>query len=145
MSVDEVRVALFQMHHSKALGPDDMSPMFFQRLWSIISNDVIIAIQSLFHFGKVLKQINYTYVSLIPKVKAPKDVTQFRPTSLYNVIFKIASKVMANCLKFILTSTISPAQCAFVLERLISANLLLVSQISNFSSKRQHGKKSFLS
>ncbi|KAM1421065.1 hypothetical protein ACFX2I_003370 [Malus domestica] len=107
--------------------------------------DVIIAIQSLFHSGKVLKRINYTHVSRIPKVKAPKNVTQFRPTSLCNVIFKIASKVMPNRLKFILTIIILPAQCPFVLGRLISANSLLVYHISNFFSKRQRGEKSFLS
>ena len=30
-SPDEVRTALFQMHPSKALGPDGMSPFFFQK------------------------------------------------------------------------------------------------------------------
>lgn len=115
MSMEVVRVALFQMYHSKAPRLDDMSLMFFQRFWSIVSIDVIIAIQSFFHSGKVLKRINYTHVFLIPKVKAPKDVTQFRPTSLCNVIFKIASKVMANFLSSsLLVSSHLPNVCLFL-------------------------------
>lgn len=82
--------------------------------WSIVGMDVTVAIQSLFHSGRVLKHIYYTHVALIPKVKTPNDVSQFHPISLCNVIFKIASKVMANRLKFILTCIISPAQSVFV-------------------------------
>ncbi|KAB2635784.1 hypothetical protein D8674_026318 [Pyrus ussuriensis x Pyrus communis] len=145
VSGDEVRVALFQMHPSKALGQDGMSLFFIQRFWSIVGVDVIVAIQSLFYSVRVLKQINYTHIALIPKVKAPKDVAQFRPISFCNVLSKIASKVMANRLKFILTRITSLAQSAFVLGRLISDNSLLASMISNFLSKKRRGKKRFLS
>ena len=33
---DEVRTALFQMHPSKAPGPDGMSPFFFKKYWHIV-------------------------------------------------------------------------------------------------------------
>lgn len=72
------------------------------------------AIQSLFHSSNVLKHINHTYVALILKVKTLNDVSQFRPISLCNVHFKIASKVMANRLKFILICIISLAQSVFI-------------------------------
>lgn len=65
-------------------------------------------------------------------VNVHKDVTQFRPISLCNVVYKIVSKVMANRLKLILTQIISLAQSAFVFSRHISDNSLLVSEISNF-------------
>ena len=43
---DEVWRALFQMHPSKASGPDGMSLFFFQNFWSIVGHDVTRAILS---------------------------------------------------------------------------------------------------
>jgi hypothetical protein len=37
---------------------------------------------------------NKTYVVLIPKVANPKELGQFRPISLSNVIYKIASRFL---------------------------------------------------
>jgi hypothetical protein len=51
--------------------------------------------------------INRTFIVMIPKVASPKEMGQFRPLSLCNVIYKIASKVVANRLKLIFPEIIS--------------------------------------
>ena len=61
--------------------------------------DVIQAVLSSLNSGSILKSINHTFITLIPKVQNPERVTKFRPISLYNVIYKIVSKVITNCLK----------------------------------------------
>ncbi|BFG25212.1 hypothetical protein CerSpe_114860 [Prunus speciosa] len=125
----EVKHAVFQMYPTKAPGPDGMPPVFFQKYWHIVGNDVSRAIINFLSSGRLLHKINFTHVVLIPKVKNPKDMTQLRPISLCNVLFKIASKVLANRLKIILPSLISPSQSAFVSGRLISDNSILAAEI----------------
>jgi len=39
-SEEEVKSALFLMHPEKALGPDGMTALFFQKSWSIIKKDI---------------------------------------------------------------------------------------------------------
>ena len=68
-SRDEVEVAVKQMAPLKAPGPDSMPPIFFQKFWNIIGDDVVKAIHSCLNSGNILLGLNHTFISLIPKVK----------------------------------------------------------------------------
>ena len=84
----------------------------------------------------ILRKINYTHVTLIPKVKDATLMTQLRPISLCNVLYKIVAKVLTNRLKTILPRVISPTQSAFVPGRLISDNYLVAAEVAHYMHKR---------
>jgi hypothetical protein len=121
----EVYQAVNQMAPQKAPGPDGMAPLFYQKYWHIIGEDVTKAVISCLHSGLLLQTINHTYITLIPKVKNPGKVSEFRPISLCNVFYKIISKVLSNRLKKVLPHIISDSQSAFVPGRLITDNVLV--------------------
>ena len=98
-TAEEVRVALFQMGPTKALRPDGMNALFYQKFSHIVGDDVVFAVLDFLNNGNMLPEINLTNIVLIPIVKDPEKMSDFRPISLCNVIYKIISKVLANRLK----------------------------------------------
>ncbi|XP_062011862.1 uncharacterized protein LOC133728462 [Rosa rugosa] len=97
-SEDEVLKALKQMHPMKAPGPDGFSPIFYQRYWPVVGKDVTAAIRCFMGSEHLLREVNGTYVTLIPKVKAVEHMQQLRPISLCNNVRMEIQEELASVL-----------------------------------------------
>ena len=104
---DEVKMVLNQMAPLKSPGPDGMPPLFFQYYWDLVGKDITTSILFFLNSASLPKNLNHTFITLIPKVKNPELVSDFHPISLCNVLYKIFSKVLANKLKKILPHIIT--------------------------------------
>lgn len=136
-----VRAACKQIHPTKSPGPDGMR-LFYHKFWSTIGTDVISYSLDILNNGRSMDEINKTFIVLIPKVKNPDHVAQFRPISLCNVLYKIITKTIANRWKKVLPSCISENQSAFVPERLITDNVIIAHELMNSFKNKQDGKSS---
>ena len=136
----EVVSSMKQMAPLKALGLDGMPPVFYQSYWHVVGLDVIQAVLDCLNMGKLLPSLNHTFVTLIPKMKNPERVTDYRPISLCNVIYKLISKVLANRLNFFLNCVISETQSAFVPGRLITDNVLIAFETLHYMHNKRMGK-----
>ena len=101
------------------------------------------AIQAFFHSGSLLKAFNHAFITLIPKLPNPEEVSHFRPISLCNVFYKIISKVLVNRLKPIMDSIITPFQNAFIKGRNITDNILLAHEIIDVVGKKRRKRDSY--
>ena len=96
---NEVDLALKHMSPLKASGLDRMPHIFYQQYLDKIGVDVAQAILTWLNSGTIYPSLNHTYITLIPKVKCPQQVTEFRPIALCNILYKLMSKGLANRLK----------------------------------------------
>jgi len=139
-----VRRALFQMHPLKSSNPDGFPALFYQKNWDILGRDVCQAVLSYLNGGNFDAGLNITNIVLVPKVNSPSKLSDFRPISLCNVLYKLISKVLANRLKFILPYIISPEQSAFVPGRLITDNVLVAFETLHSMATKFSGKEGYM-
>jgi hypothetical protein len=140
---EEVKSALFQMFPTKAPRPDGFPAHFFQTHWELCGEEVTLAVIRVLKGEDDMREINQTFIVLISKVTSPEELGQFHPISLCNVIFKIASKVVANRLKTCLPEIIAEEQSAFVPGRLITDNIITAYECLHFMKTNKAKKNSF--
>ena len=138
---EEIRLALNQMHPTKAPSPNDVSPIFFEKYWDVVGQSVLSYVNKILNIGVMPKGLNETYICLIPKVDCLQKVTEFKPISLCNVVYKIVFKVLANRLKKILPAVIDESQSAFVPGRQITNNVLVAIKTMHCIDQRRKGNK----
>ena len=61
-----------------------------------MKGDVVAFVQRFFSERLLLKEMNHTFIRLVPKFQRAVEARQFWPISLCNVCYKIISKIMAN-------------------------------------------------
>jgi len=76
--------------------------------------EVSNAVLDFLNGGSLVEGLNATNIVFIPKVRTPSKVSEFRPITLFNVLYKLIAKVLANRLKMVLPHVISPEQSAFI-------------------------------
>ncbi len=126
----EVREALFSLPTDKSPGPNGFPTFFFQTYWLIIiKRNFVKAVQEFFGAKSILKEINSTFLVLIPKVPGADTLDKFRPINLCNSFYKIISKVLTLRLLKLLPLIISQQQFGFVPSRQILDSIIMVHEV----------------
>ncbi|GKD94042.1 sodium/hydrogen exchanger 6 [Tanacetum coccineum] len=137
VSNDEVKSVIFSMGDDRALGPDGFTAAFFKKAWDVVGGDITCAICDFFSNGKLLKELNHTIISLIPKVTTLARINDYHPISCCNVLYKCISKIITNRVKEGLGDIVSINQYAFVPGRRIYYNILLTQELMRNYHRRR--------
>ena len=79
--------------------------------------------------GKMLKEVNATLMSPVPKVNAFNSVKDFRPIACCIVSCKVITKILANRIQEVLDGLICFNQGSFIRGRSIMDNVLVCQEI----------------
>lgn len=126
----DVKRVMFSIPNKKAPGCDGFNIFFFKQCWEIIHDEISATVLDFFQTCQLLKSLNnVTSITLIPKVKSPSHVGDFRLIACCSVIYKCITKLLCDKLKLVLPSIVSNTQGAFVERRSILYNILLCQDI----------------
>ncbi|XP_020685967.1 uncharacterized protein LOC110102125 [Dendrobium catenatum] len=91
------------------------------------------------HHGFIPSGMKATALAIIPKHRNASSISDYRPISLCNTIYKIIAKVIADRLKPILPLIVKDTQAGFVKSRISTDSILLANDILSFVNKRGTG------
>lgn len=157
-TINEITKAIFSFSPLNAPGLDGLHPLFFQKFWNVTRESVCSTILSIWDYAilsiwdfAILRiwgstivphDLNKTYIALISKNDNANKITQFRPISLCNTVYKVFTKVFVNRIKPFLHNIISHTQSVFLPARRTADNTIIVQEILHYlrttKSKKSH-------
>ena len=93
---EEITSAVWACGSDKSPGPHGLNFSFIKHFWRELKPE-FLRFFSEFHVNVVFpKGLNPSFIALIPKIKDPQLISDFRPISLIGCVYKVIAKVLSN-------------------------------------------------
>ena len=125
------------MAPEKTPGTDGLPCEFYKVFWNDFAEILVNALNHSFETGMLSISQRRGIVKLIPKKDADlKLIKNWRPITLLNCDYKIATKAIASRIKTLLPNLISDDQTGFIKDRFIGENIRLIDSVMKFTASR---------
>lgn len=138
LKYDELLCSLKKMSNFSAPGNSGFTAAFYKVFWSKIGYFLTRSINTAFEKGELSISQKQGVITCIPKGnKDKKQLKNWRPISLLNISYKIASSAIANRIKTVLNSIISEDQTGFIPDRFMGDNVRLIYDIMCYTEQNK--------
>jgi hypothetical protein len=96
VTLEEIHKAIRSLPTGKAPRLDLIPSKFFQQSWTIVGLDMVELVKEVLASDSLPKQLNTNRITLVPKSGNLSLITNYRPISLLNIVYKIIAKILAN-------------------------------------------------
>ncbi|XP_044174347.1 uncharacterized protein LOC122957977 [Acropora millepora] len=130
----ECKQALLGIAHGKAPGSDGLPMEFFVKFWDVLGLDLVDILNSCYLSGSLSLSQRRGIISFVFKKGDRLDARNWRPISLLNVDYKLASRAIAGHLLKVIHSVVIKDQTCGVPGRFIGENVALLWDVVDFAS-----------
>ena len=133
ITADEISNVLRNMKNNKSPGSDGFTVEFFKFFFKDFKHFIRRSINEGYQKGTFSVTQRQGIITCLPKGDKPRQfLKNWRPITLLNVIYKIASGCIAQRLKSVLPKLISSDQTGFLSGRYIGENTRLIYDLMNY-------------
>ena len=123
------------MESNKSPGSDGLPAEFYKVFWNDINQYLLNALNCAFTKGLLSITQRRGLITLIPKKNKPTNLLKnWRPITLLNCDYKIATKSIASSIRKVLPRIINNDQTGFLKGRFIGENIRLIDSIINYTN-----------
>ncbi|MCH99969.1 LINE-1 reverse transcriptase like, partial [Trifolium medium] len=120
---------------SKCPGPDGFNFAFIKEFWELMKTEVMMFFDQ-FHGNECIPKCLMSYfLTLIPKIKSPQGLRDYRPISLLGCWYKLLAKVLACRLAEAIGVLIPKTQSAFLKGRQLVEGVVAVNEVIDYAKK----------
>ena len=136
LTYKEISEVLFNMKHDKSPGITGFTAEFFKVFWRQLGYFVLRAINFGYKKGELSITQRQGIIICIPKENKPKHfLKNWRPLTLLDIVYKMASGTIANRIKLVIHKLISKDQTGFIKGRYIRENIRLIYDLMNYTEQ----------
>ena len=137
LTLQECVNSLTHFKNNKTPGSDGFTIEFYRSFWDVIGQIMVDSFNYAFENGSLSITQKLGVISLIPKKDKDKNyLKNWRPISLLNNDYKIATKAIALRLEKVLPTIVSSSQTGYVRGRYIGESIRMISDIMSFTKAK---------
>lgn len=133
LTEQECYESLKDMKLNKSPGSDGLTVEFYRTFWAQIKSLLVQSLNSAYNKKQLSASQKHSILSLIYKKGDPTNIENWRPISLLNVDYKIATRCLSKRLQKVLPIIISTDQQGYVKNRFIGFSIRQIADIIDYA------------
>ena len=134
MTIKECAEALSKFQNNKTPGSDGFTIEFYRYFWDLLGQFMVESFNYTYEHGHLSISQRLGIISLLPKKnKNLEYLKNWRPLSLLNNDYKIATKAIATRMEKVLPKIIHSSQTSYAKGRYIRESIRTISDVMSFT------------
>ena len=134
LAFEECKKSLETFQNGKSPGEDGFTAEFYAFFFELLGHDLVASLNAAYELGELSISQRRGIITLLPKEDGSSlELSNWRPITLLNIDYKIASKAIAKRLEAVLPTIVHTDQTGFIKGRYIGENIRLINDVMEYT------------